>query len=49
MSQSFIVIKVNLDLLNPILLHVVYTVDIFILNKYINDYLSEVTVSRKDT
>ena len=33
MSRNFIVIKVNLDLLNPVLLHVVYTVVIIIVGQ----------------
>ena len=45
MSRHFIVIKVNLDFLNPVMLHVVYT--IIILDMY--DYLSEVMVPRKGT
>ena len=47
MSRNFIVIKVNLDLLNPVVLHVVYTVVVIIVDMY--DYLSEVMVPRKDT
>ena len=44
MSRNFIVIKVNLDLLNPVLLHVVYTVVVIIVDMY--DYLSEDSVPR---
>ena len=33
MSRNFIVIKVNLDPLNPVLLHVVYTVVIIIVGQ----------------
>ena len=47
MSRNFIVIKINLDLLNPVVLHVVYTVVVIIVDMY--DYLSEVMVPRKDT
>ena len=46
MSRNFIVIKVNLDLLNPVLLHVVYTV-VIIVDMY--DYLSEDSVPRRGT
>ena len=47
MSQNFIVIKVNLDLLNPVLLHVVYTVVVIIVDMY--DYLLEDSVPRRGT
>ena len=47
MSRNFIVIKVNLDLLNPVLLHVVYTVVVIIVDMY--DYLSENSVPRRGT
>ena len=47
MSRNFIVIKVNLDRLNPVLLHVVYTVVIINVDMY--DYLSEVMVPRQGT
>ena len=47
MSRNFIVIKVNLDLLNPVLLHVVYTVVVIIVDMY--DYLSEDSVPRRGT
>ena len=47
MSRNFRVIKVNLDLLNPVLLHVVFTVVIIIVDMYA--YLSEVMVPRKGT
>ena len=47
MSQNFIVIKVNLDFLNPVLLHVVYTVVVIIVDMY--DYLSEGMVPRRGT
>ena len=47
MSRNFIIIKINPDLLNPVLLHVVYTVVIIIVNMY--DYLSEFMVPRKGT
>ena len=47
MSRNFIVIKVNLDLLNPVLLHVVYTAVVIIVDMY--DYLSEDAVPRRGT